>query len=243
MPFLDKEMLAARALVPEGAVCLDVGAAGGTWTWLLSRLAGPGGQVFGFEPRPGSQRVVSRLLRILRADNATVLPLALGSGPGHLSLALARMPTMSYVRPPTDSGWRPTEANTRVRDVIEVEVTTLDAFARDHDLPRVDFVKIDVEGHELEVLEGAAATIRGHRPVIVCEIEERHLERYGHTADDVFDRLEGAGYRLHRLERARLLTVTGWDPGEHNYLALPRDGRVRPGIWSATPAGRRSVSR
>lgn len=235
-PYLEKEMLAAGRFVPPGAVCLDVGAAGGTWTWWLSRLAGPRGRVFGFEPRPRSQRIVVRLLRLAGADNATMLPLAVGSEPGRLQVAVARLPTMSYVRRPRDrggadgergrrgiaGGWRPPDVRTRVRRTVDVEVTTVDAFVRRRAPGRLDFLKIDVEGHELAVLRGAVRTLAQHRPVVLCEIEARHLARYGHDPADVLAWLRDAGYGVWRLAAGRLHRVGGWHPDEHNYLALPR---------------------
>ena len=78
-----------------------------------------------------------------------------------------------------------------VRDVT-VAATRLDAALASRLAPadQVSFVKIDVEGHELAVLRGAAGTIARHRPVLLVETEARH----GVALDDVFTLLAGQGY-------------------------------------------------
>jgi hypothetical protein len=80
-------------------------------------------------------------------------------------------------------------------DVL-VKTDTLDHFVEENGIGRLDFVKADVEGAELRVLEGAKETIERFKPAFLLEIEERHVERFGYHAKDVADFLTERGYRM-----------------------------------------------
>jgi FkbM family methyltransferase len=86
---------------------------------------------------------------------------------------------------------------------IDVPMVRLD----DMDLPDPAFIKIDVEGHELAVLEGAQALLARARPVLMMEMEDRHAPG---TRAVILDLLAGLGYTCLRL------------PGSENRLFLPR---------------------
>ena len=74
---------------------------------------------------------------------------------------------------------------------------------------RVDAIKCDVEGAETRVLEGAIHTLERFKPLLLIEIEERHSQRYGQQAAQVFEVLAGLGYRRVR------------DFGDRNFLFAP----------------------
>jgi Methyltransferase FkbM domain len=70
---------------------------------------------------------------------------------------------------------------------------------------RVDLIKLDVEGNECLVLDGAVDVLRRHRPVIVCEVFAQALMAQGKTVDELLERFDAAGYRLETL-RGRPVT-------------------------------------
>jgi hypothetical protein len=113
----------------------------------------------------------------------------------------------------------------RACDRIDVEVTTLDAFFAEC-LRGPDFVKIDVEGHEQEVLRGGLETLRRHHPTLLVECEARH--RPGKVANDVFLLLESIGYRGSFFYRGRRLPLAEFRAGEHSHRSrsdsLRREG-------------------
>ena len=88
----------------------------------------------------------------------------------------------------------------------QIELTTLDAFQ----LERVDLIKIDVEGHEFEVLQGACRTIAASRPTLIIEIKENLFGK-------VRDLLSSYGYAPERLE-----DVIGRSGSPENFIFRPK---------------------
>jgi FkbM family methyltransferase len=168
---LEKELLFLESLVPGGGLAIDVGANLGLWTFALSRYFD---RVEAFEPQP---RCCAYLKRAnLRGVN--VHPLALSSSrgekelniPSHMGVRMQGMATFCHL------------AN--VCEKIKVQIAPMDDF----DYRGVSFIKIDVEGHELDVLAGARRTIAREKPVMVIEIEQRHLDiSYRQVIDDVVE--------------------------------------------------------
>jgi hypothetical protein len=88
-------------------------------------------------------------------------------------------------------------------------------------LTAVRLVKADVEGAEGALLDGAAETLRHHRPHLLLEIEDRHTRKYGLAATALFDRLTtGLGYNAH-VWSSCWQPVAGIRDDERNYLFRP----------------------
>jgi len=104
--------------------------------------------------------------------------------------------------------------------MLTVPVTTIDEFfAAD---PRgTDLLKIDVEGHELSVLEGATQTLAVHRPAILIECEARH--RADGDVQRVFDQLESLGYIGSFFEDGRRRPLAEFDPAVHQRIDADSD--------------------
>ncbi len=142
--------------VPANGLAFDIGAHVGDRTASFLRL---GARAVALEPQPA----VFRALRLIhgRTPAATLHNLAVGAQPGAIDLHInTRNPTVSTASrdminaAPTAAAWQGEVWDTSIR----VPVTTLDALIADHGTP--DFVKIDVEGHELAVLQGLTHPVR-----------------------------------------------------------------------------------
>jgi FkbM family methyltransferase len=184
----DRELLVAlleRELAPESH-CLDVGAHEGEVLVHMVRLA-PRGRHVAWEPLPA-------LAARLRADfpGVEVRQAALSDAAGERDFA-------HVVDDPGWSGFvaRPSPAGGPV-DMIKVRCERLDDALADGVEPA--FVKIDVEGAELEVLRGAAETLRRHRPLVAFEHGAGSADHYGTTPEDVHDFLTGMGYSILGLD-------------------------------------------
>lgn len=222
--FLEDELLLLRALVPRGSVCLDVGAANGIYTALLARLVGPRGAVHAIEPQPFALRNLRAVRALLRSRQVTLHQLALADRHGELRLVVPRRLLQVHGRAylwDADADPHVYTDEFRGVDDLTVPTTTLDALVEELDLPSLAFVKVDVEGAELRLLHGAAATIARHRPALLIEVEDRHTQKYGHTAAEVFGWFADRDYRAEALISGSLRDVTGTVPGVRNYLFRP----------------------
>jgi FkbM family methyltransferase len=220
--YLEPELSGLSDVVETGGVCVDVGAAAGIYTAALSHLVGPSGRVHSVEPLAFAHPLWTRLLHTRAAPNVTHHPVALGAEPGTATMSVpvgryGPVTGRSFLAWKTSGLGSNTEFATQV-DVV-AKVNTLDALCAGFD--RLDFVKIDVEGGELDVLRGGRHVIDAFRPALLIEIEARHISRYAHTPADVTDWLLGRGYTMHVWHR-------GWQPTSsvcahaRNYLFQPR---------------------
>jgi FkbM family methyltransferase len=206
--WLEPEMLGLSRLVGPGSVCIDVGAAAGLYTLPLSRLAGPSGIVHSIEPLPFAWPVWNRLLRVRSIPNVQFHAVALGAEPGlaDMSVPMGRYGLVtgrSFVSQQSRGLGSNAEFTRHIN--YPVTVDTLDGMFVGSDLTRLDFVKVDVEGAELHVLQGGEKIIDEFKPAMLIEIEARHTVRYGYSPDDVVSWLTERGYAMHTWRE-------GWRP-------------------------------
>jgi FkbM family methyltransferase len=224
--FLEPELLGLPGLVRPGSVCVDVGAAAGLYTVALSRLAGPSGQVHSVEPLSIAHPVWARVLGARGAPNVHHHPVALGVEPGTgvMSVPVRRF---GAVTGRSFLAWKSSGLGSNAEFprhlAVQVEVTTLDDLCASAGLTRLDFIKVDVEGGELHVLEGGQHTIDAFRPAMLIEIEGRHVARYEYSPDDIVDWLAARGYTMHTWQDGWRETG-GVSEQTRNYLFRPASG-------------------
>jgi FkbM family methyltransferase len=198
-PYVEPEMLGLSDLVGEGSVCVDVGSAAGLYTLALSRLAGPSGQVHSVEPLAFAHPACTRLLRARGSANVQHHAVALGAAPGSalMSVPVRRgslVTGRSFLAWPRCGLGANEEFDGHV--CVAVEVETLDNLCERTGTERLNFLKIDVEGGELQVLRGGESAITRWLPALLVEIEARHAARYGNTPEDTVRWLAERGYTM-----------------------------------------------
>jgi FkbM family methyltransferase len=152
----------------QGAVFLDVGANIGLYGVPAGAVVGPRGTVICFEANPATHRYLVHNLARNRRANVMAENLAVGAESGEIRIATgARNAGEVHVA-------------TEVEEGEVVPMVSLDTYCAAHDLDRVDYIKIDVEGFGASVLAGARRIIAENADILVqTEYEPAHLARYG----------------------------------------------------------------
>lgn len=201
------------ALLRRGDVICDIGANRGHFTRLFSDLAGPAGAVHAFEPVPAT----FAMLRAAVADraNVTLHACALGDSEGAVTLHVpGEDDGQASLRTHTAGSWQP---GVMVRD-CECRMTTLDVLAVE--LPRLDFIKCDVEGAERLVIAGATRTLERLSPLLFLEVNPEWTRGFGYTPDDLVATLRASGYDSFHVAADHLAPLDrGWPGGSVNLLA------------------------
>jgi len=163
-------------LIHPGDVVVDGGAFIGDHTIAYLEKVGTNGRVLAFEPNPVA-------FECLKHNCPKAECFACGLGGSQALKSMSKNPNAG-ASSICESG-----------TVFSVEIIPLDSL----ELPRLDFIKLDLEGFEVEALKGAVNTITAHRPVMVVEQMDGHLRRQGSSADELQSLLRHLRYTFKSL--------------------------------------------
>ncbi len=180
-------------------VALDVGAQTGSFT-LLSKYF-PNSRWYAFEPIKEAAEELNANLKLNDIQTVSVHSVCVSNRSGWETLKL-----------PKDTHWGlATLGSKLVRfkecDERKVRSVTLDNFVKKHRVKQVDFIKIDTEGWELYVLQGAKALIKKHRPVILMEFNEENMQQTQVNKEDIHQFLKEMGYEWEFVSREDILCI------------------------------------
>jgi FkbM family methyltransferase len=196
------ERVLRRFLAP-GSVFVDIGANVGWHTALASSAVGVDGQVYAVEPNPDNARLIAHTIERNRLSNVHLVPIALSESTGFAAFRSAIGSNGGFL-------------NHDERDSLDPSVTIVPTIRFDDlHIPRVDVVKIDVEGAEPIVFRGATETIERDHPIIIFEFSCEMTERVSGVAPrDHLKMFESFGYALSMIERpsGTLVPVDDIDP-------------------------------
>jgi FkbM family methyltransferase len=198
-PETHEARLLERLLGP-GMTVVDVGANHGLFSLEAAHFVGPSGRIHAFEP---ARRTRATLAANLRAngldDRVEVYPMALGAAPGMARLRIHH--EQSGLNSLADDDIRWNRRRLAADAVEDVAVTTLDDHAAARGLGSIDFLKIDVEGFERDVLRGARGLL-GRRGVrwIMVEVGDLTCANARVEPAEVLDELSSHGYRLFAID-------------------------------------------
>jgi FkbM family methyltransferase len=209
-----------RSLSP-GDVLLDVGANGGLYSVLASKQVGPSGHIYAFEPGIRELVLFRRNVKINSCENVTVVSKAVSNQSGTTQFAISQDGAMNSLKQ-TDHPMQ------KFKEWQTVEMTMLDTFVEDAGIDKVDFIKIDVEGAENLVFEGATKLLSSNNKMtILFEACDANSESFGYSARDLLMYIKGMGFYIYYLDsEGKLIEVLDSNPDVggkiYNFVACNR---------------------
>jgi len=205
----------ARAVCSDGFEIVEVGANIGTETLGFADIVSRLGKVHAFEPIQDNISCIKENLRENKIDHVDIYPYAVG----------VREEKLKFTLPPSDmSGmghlFREGEIS---ENLVEVMCYPLDKF-----LPKFKNVKalfIDVEGADLMVIQGARNLIMKFQPIIVLEVNENYLKKYGQNKGDLLDELESLSYDYFSISRLGIKPISINDKRSNNWICIPKNNQ------------------
>ncbi len=214
----EPELVGLGAIVRPGDEVIDVGAALGMYTVPLTDLVGRSGRVSSFEPQPRGIFTVRLLRGLTGPHRGRVSRATMGPPAGHSTIVIPFRNGFPIFGHGHVAGRADDDGGRQYR--TRAPMTTIDAWCTEQRIAPVTFIKVDVEGFEPAVIEGAVATIDRDRPSLLLEIEDRHLERYGRTAADFVAEIHGRWpeYRMYTWGNGTWSQAAAIVPEVRNYL-------------------------
>ena len=184
-------------MLPASGIFLDIGANIGYHALCAAKKLQDGGQVIAFEPSPETFRHLQEHIALNKFTNITAVQKGISDKTTTAAFYFSGKENTG------SSGLSPSGEFSG--QSITVELVNGDEWLQQHNITNIDAVKIDVEGHEMQVLKGLSQTLQQNRPVIMIEILASTLARFDHTPAEVYGFLNGIGYKAYQLNDAKQL--------------------------------------
>jgi FkbM family methyltransferase len=152
-----------KETIDKGMTCLDIGANIGYYALLEKKLVGETGQVIAVEPSPINFNYLKKNFKINSSgfDNFELHNFAFSSNDGETNFLVNERSNLSKIAEKSQySG---------IREIIKIPKRSLDSFITEKGIEKIDLIRMDVEGHENEILSGAILVIKKHRPLLYIE--------------------------------------------------------------------------
>jgi len=202
----------------NGDVVIDIGANVGTLTLTAAHLVGASGKVFSIEAHPVIFIYLKDNVALNKFKNVCVFNAAIGNKTGYIQFSNKLYDELNEVVS---------------RDGIQIEVKKLDDLLRDR-IETLSLLKVDVEGYEKFIFEGALETLR-KTECIYFESWEQHFIKYSYSTIDVLELLKNSGFNLYKLSDNKVKPIQGNYISEvcENLLAIRNIGEfsARTGLY------------
>jgi len=204
-----------KHLIRPGDYCIDIGAHLGYFTIELSRLTGKNGRVYAIEPMSKFFNTLRAIVETKKIKNTTLYQYAMGGDAAFVEMGIPKVDNMkkfAYARVIRSSTFLEYIESEQVKNISGDELF--------RDLPRVDFIKCDVEGLEVAVFQSFLEIIQKHRPIILCELGDPQERKR------LLDLLSPFSYRLFFLKERKLkwlATDSDIRPISHNHYFIPEE--------------------
>tara|TARA_Y100001978_G_scaffold179193_1_gene173852 strand:- start:1033 stop:1758 length:726 start_codon:yes stop_codon:yes gene_type:complete len=195
--------------------CIDIGAHKGAYTYWMSKCVGEKGEVYAFEPQPQLFKSFEGAIISSKILNIQLSQLGFSDTIGVNRLIVPN----GQVSPSASFHLKKTDKDT----THEINTTTLDNFFTANNISEINFIKCDVEGHELEVFQGGENFFKINRPKILVESEARHCGEK--KVNDFFSYMKDIDYCGYYFEDGSLKSIDNYnlfefqiDPKRSTYI-------------------------
>lgn len=192
------ELSFTHDILKKGDIYVDIGANIGMFSLVAADKVTETGKVIAFEPAP---RTFERLKKNIQVNNLTQI------NAFNLGLSNVRQNLDFYVSETGHDAWNSLVKNEGYGVVkqIKIPVSTLDQELESVEKGRVKMIKIDVEGWEKFVLLGAESFLKEFSPIVMVEFTEANTFNAGYFVQEIYDLLEGWGYKWYRIDGGSLI--------------------------------------
>jgi len=202
-----------NSTIKKGHTVLDIGAHKAGYLYYIRKQVGNEGSVIAFEPQSNLFQYISKIKRLFNWDNVTVEHLALSDTVGSVTLYIPTNKVSKGSSPGATIVENKDRKETGLTETVSTE--TLDTYCASKAI-KPDFLKIDVEGNELNVFKGGIETLKKHKPKIIVEIEARHVGQ--EQVLETFQFLESLQYKGHFIQGQNRIPLSSFNFDKHQNI-------------------------
>ena len=207
---IEPEIILLDQFIKSGDYCFDIGANKGHYIYKLNKLT-QSEKIFAFEPIPKNYTFLKNIF-----PECKIFKYALSNEAGITKMKIPMVDNkLLDTRAKID--FNILEKNESSYKTIKIECSTIDLFVKHNNIRKIDFLKIDVEGHEFNILKGGIKAIKKFRPIILIEIEQRH---HVYNISQIFNFIKELKYEIKyfNLSAMKFNPLESFDVGKNqNY--------------------------
>jgi FkbM family methyltransferase len=203
----------------EKDIFFDIGANGGFFTVMAAKKVGSDGHVYAFEPSERERNILNENIKLNNLSNVTVINTAVGDKNKLVEFILAKDGALNSLF----KNKHPTQI---VDSSTHVEMITIDSFVASSNISDIKLIKIDVEGAEKMVFEGAMNTLLKIRPKVIFESSDLTFYPFGYSTKDLFELVVSSGMTINRFTESSSV-------GEIQIFNYREENPIRPGNFVA----------
>jgi len=180
-------------LMKKGDVIFDIGANLGEISLNAAKITEETGLVYSFEPGKKNFEKLSRNIELNNFKQLSAFQIALSDRPGK---------GKEVIREPNNSGMNAVNYS----DEGDFSIVTLDQFMAENPVMKIDLIKIDTEGFEMNVLKGGQKTLEHYHPVLFVEVDNDNLQRNGSSAFELISFISKTGYKITNAQTGEVVS-------------------------------------
>jgi FkbM family methyltransferase len=188
---------ALATLCKPGDIIFDIGANVGSHTLPIAKTVGSTGKVYAFEPVPWALNKLQRNISLNTFNNIIVEPIALSDAPDDNAEFSLRASFKTTSQIPVNADGNLNENWWNACEKVKVKVETIDNFVKENKIKKVDLFKLDVDGFEAKVINGATKVLNEYEPIIIMELAPSWIAAKGDDVNAVINSLTSIGYSFY----------------------------------------------